>query len=161
VDWHIINSPCEPVLAGQVAKQLGIIRFEGTPDVFCPVQMIQSDDKSALQDILQQFPQNFTGLGKLRNHQVKLHVDTSVKPVATPARPVPYHLKERVAKVIEDMVSQDVIEEHPPIEPAPWVSNAVIAPKPDGTTRMTLDARHVNKAIQASNLPIPRQEDIN
>jgi hypothetical protein len=58
------------------------------------------------------------------------------------------------------MVSQDVIEEHPPIEPAPWVSNAVIAPKPDGTIRMTVDARNVNKTIQASNLPIPRQEDI-
>jgi hypothetical protein len=27
---------------------------------------------------------NFSGLGKLRNHRVKLHVDTSVKPVATP-----------------------------------------------------------------------------
>jgi hypothetical protein len=58
------------------------------------------------------------------------------------------------------MVSQDVIEEHPPIEPAPWVSNAVIAPKPDGTIRMTVDERNVNKTIQASNLPIPRQEDI-
>ena len=62
--WHIINSPCKPVLAVQVAKQLGIIKFEGTPDVFHPEQMIQSDDKSALQDILQRFPQNSTGLGK-------------------------------------------------------------------------------------------------
>ncbi|CAB4041353.1 Hypothetical predicted protein, partial [Paramuricea clavata] len=64
---------------------------------------------------------------------------------------------DRVAKVIEETVSQDVIDEHPPIEPAPWVSNAVIAPKPDGTIHITLDARNVNKAIQASNLPIPRQ----
>ncbi len=58
------------------------------------------------------------------------------------------------------MVAQDVIEEHPPPEPAPWVSNAVIAPKSDGAIRMTLDARNVNKAIHASNVPIPRQEDI-
>jgi hypothetical protein len=99
-------------------KQLGIIRFERIPDVFHPVKMIQSDDKPALHDILQQFPQNFSGLGKLRNHQVKLNMDMSVKPVATPPRPVPYHLKERVARVIEEIVSQDVIEEHPSHETA-------------------------------------------
>lgn len=94
--------------------------------------------------------QNFEGLGKLKEHQVKLHVDPSVKPVASPARPVPHHLKERVGKEIDKMIAQGVIEEHPPTQPAPWVSNAIIAPKSDGAIRMTLDARNVNKAIQAS-----------
>ena len=161
VEWHIIDNPCEPVLAGRIAEELGIIKFDAKPTVFQPVQMIHStDNKETLQNILQQFPQNFEGLGKLKNHQVKLHVDTSIKPVTTPARPVPYHLKERVAKEIEKMIKQDVIEEHPATKPAPWISNAVIAPKADGAIRMTLDARNVNKAIQSSNLPIPRQEDI-
>ena len=161
VEWHIIDNPCEPVLAGRIAEELGIIKFDAKPTVFQPVQMIHStDNKETLQNILQQFPQNFEGLGKLKNHQVKLHVDTSIKPVTTPARPVPYHLKERVTKEIEKMIKQDVIEEHPATKPAPWISNAVIAPKADGAIRMTLDARNVNKAIQSSNLPIPRQEDI-
>ena len=161
VEWHIIDSPCEPVLAGHIAKELGILKFDAKPTVFHPIQMIHStENKATLQNILQQFPQNFEGLGKLKNHLVKLHVDTSIKPVATPARPVPYHLKERVSKEIDKMIQQDVIEEHPATEPAPWISNAVIAPKADGAIRMTLDARNVNKAIQASNLPIPRQEDI-
>ena len=62
---------------------------------------------------------------------VKLHVNTEVKPIATPPRSVPYHLKERASKVIEDLVKQDIIEEHSINEPAPWVSNTVIAPKPD------------------------------
>ena len=158
-----MDSPCEPVLAGHIAKELGILKFNAKQTVFHPIQMIHStENKATLQNILQQFPQNFEGLGKLKNHQVKLHVDTSIKPVATPARPVPYHLKERVSKKIEKMIQmqQDVIEEHPATKPAPWISNAVIAPKADGAIRMTLDARNVNKAIQASNLPIPRQEDI-
>ncbi|CAB4037289.1 Hypothetical predicted protein [Paramuricea clavata] len=140
VDWHIIDTPCEPVLAGQSAVQLGIIQFDPQADVYQPVRMIQCSKKEALQDILKKYPQNFEELGKLKNHQVKLHVDTRTE--------------------IDKMVAQDVIEEHPPTEPAPWVSNAVIAPKSDGAIRMTLDARNVNKAIQASNLPIPRQEEI-
>ena len=107
VEWHIIDSPCEPVLAGHIAKELGILKFDARPTVFHPIQMIHStENKATLQNILQQFPQNFEGLGKLKNHQVKLHVDTSIKPSTKPV------------------------------------------------------ARNVNKAIQASNLPIPRQEDI-
>ena len=79
VEWHIIDNPCEPVLAGRIAEELGIIKFDAKPTVFQPVQMIHStDNKETLQNILQQFPQNFEGLGKLKNHQVKLHVDTSL-----------------------------------------------------------------------------------
>ena len=58
------------------------------------------------------------------------------------------------------MIQQDVIEEHPKDEPAIWIYNAILAPKPDGSIRITLDARNVNKAIQFINLPITRHEDI-
>ena len=57
------------------------------------------------------------------------------------------------------MIKADVIEEHPINEPALWISNSVIAPKPNDEIRITLDARSVNKTIQ-SNHPIPRPDDI-
>ena len=44
-------------------------------------------------------------------------------------------------------MEQDVIEEHPNDQPAPLVSNCVLAPKGDGLMRITLDARNVNKAL--------------
>jgi hypothetical protein len=159
VQWHIIEGSCEPVLSGTCAKQLGIIRFNPTSEVFQPINMID-EQKNELQHILQNYPQNFKGLGKMKNYQVKLHVDPNVKPVASPPRATPYHLQERVNKAITDMIAKGVIEEHPTTQPALWVSNAVIAPKSDGAIRVTLAARNVNRAIQTSNLPIPRQEDI-
>ena len=58
------------------------------------------------------------------------------------------------------MIRNDVIEEHPSHEPAPWISNTVVTPKPDGSLRITLDARNINRSIQSTNLPILRQEDI-
>ena len=58
------------------------------------------------------------------------------------------------------MIKEDVIELYPEKEPAPWISNTVIAPKTDGNIRMTLDARNLNKAIMSTNLPIPRHEDV-
>jgi len=119
-----------------------------------------SDKKDILQNALRHFPENFSGLGKLKHHQVKLHVNPDIKPVAVPPRSSPYHLRDRVQKSIDGMIRDDVIEEHPINEPAPWVSCAVIDTKNDGDIRATIDARNANKAISATNHPIPRQEDI-
>ena len=160
VAWHIIENSCQPILSGTSAEQLGIITFQKNPNCFNPINMIHSPNKDEIEEILSTHKHVFNGVGKLKNYQVKLHVDESVKPIATPARPVPYHLQERVNKVMEEMVEQDIIELQPPGLPAPWVSNTVLSPKDDGSLRITLGAQNINKAIQSSNLPIPRQEDI-
>ena len=117
VQWHIIEGSCEPVLSGKCAEQLGIIKFNSKPAVYQPIAMITTG-KDDLQEILKQYPQNFTGLGKMRDHQVKMHVDKSIKPIASPPRATPYHLQERVNTAIADMIANDVIEEHPNTEPA-------------------------------------------
>ena len=106
------------------------------------------------------YSHTFRGIGKLKNHQIKLHVNTEVKAVATPPRSVPYHLEEQVSKIIQEMIIHDIIEEQPINQPSPWVPNAVIAPKTNGSIRMTFDARNVNKTIIPTNHPIPRHEDI-
>ena len=91
---------------------------------------------------------------------MKLHCNPNVQLVSVPAHSFPYHLKDRAQSAIEEMIRHDVIEEHPHDEPAPWVSNAVLAPKSDGSIRVTLDARNVNKELLSSNVPIPKQDDI-
>ena len=104
-----------------------------------PINMIEKDlCYNEIQTCLAEYTHNFQGIGKIKNHCVKLHVNTEVVPIATPPRSVLYHLKERASKVIEDMIKQDIAEKHPINEPAPWVSHAVIAPKPDGSIIMTL-----------------------
>ena len=77
-----------------------------------------------------------------------------------PPRPIPYHLKTRVNNCIDTRIKEGVIEEHPPNVPAPWVSCAVIVPKPDNSLRITMDARNLNKSLISNNYPIPQQEDI-
>ena len=160
VDWHVIEDKnCETILAGKKAETLGILTFTPRSKVLQPVNMIQNDQMK-LQDILTKYTDIFQGVGKLKNHQVKLHVNTDVKPVVSKQRPIPYHLRDRVNKTIKQMLEDDIIEESPANQPAPWVSNVVIVPKTDGDIRLTLDAKEVNKAIYSSNLPIPRQDDI-
>ena len=86
VMWHIISGSCEPILAGKMALQLGIIDFNANPDTFHPILMIDAEDKGNLQEILARYPQNFNGIGKLHHHKVKLHADKEVKPVHVPPR---------------------------------------------------------------------------
>ena len=163
VVWHIISGSCEPVLDGNTSVQLGIVEFKSKPSPLQLVLMIGSSHKlaSKLQDCLSKYPENFTGLGELKNHNVKLHLNHNVKPVVVPPRSTPYHLQARAQKAIEEMIQLDVIEEHPADQLAPWVSNIALAPKSDCSLRITLDARCVNKALQSLNQPIPRHEDIN
>ena len=58
------------------------------------------------------------------------------------------------------MINQDIIEEHPMNQSAPWVSNIVITPKADGSLKMALDTCNVNKVIIPTNQSIQRHEDI-
>ena len=52
VKRHIISGPSEPISAGNIAFQLGIIQFNSNPATFQPVLMIDSKDKKDLQDCL-------------------------------------------------------------------------------------------------------------
>ena len=91
VEWHIISGSCEPILSGNSALQLGIIKFRNEPNMFHPVLMIDDQaigtEKERVQSVLQQYPQNFTGLGRLKNHTVKLHVHPNTKPIRHAPRP--------------------------------------------------------------------------
>ena len=162
VEWHILSGSCEPILSRERAQQLGIIQFNAKPNMYQPIMIInkhlEDHDKSDIQTTLKDFPENFSGLGKLKHHQVKLHVDQNVKPVNVPQRPIPYHLRERAQKATDTMVKEPItsIEKHPENEPATWISRTAITPKSNGDIRVTLHARNVNKAVQSTNLLIPQ-----
>ena len=110
--------------------------------------------------ILEKFTENFHGLGKVNDCQIKLYTNLTGKPIDVPLRPITYHLKAGVDNFIESMIKESVIEEHPPNKSGPWVSCAVIVPKSGSSLPITLDARNLKKALLFDNYPTPHQEDI-
>ena len=74
----------------------------------------------------------FQGLGKLKNHQVKLNIDTSVPPVSQPQCRIPFHMRQKVKVAIKELESQGIIQKVPDSQPTPWVSAIVAVPKKDG-----------------------------
>ena len=98
--------------------------------------------------LIEEYDDLFRGLGKLKNYQIKLHIDENVPPVAQPHRRVPFHVRKQLEEQLRRDEELGVVER---IEgPTPWVSPIVVAPKPKspGKIRVCVVMRQVNKEIK-------------
>ena len=113
-----------------------------------------------IDDLERKYPQLFKGVGKLKDHQVKLYIDKSVRPVAQMNRRVPFHLQDAVEKELKQMLADDIIE--PVTGPASWVSPLVIVnkPKQPGKIRICVDSRWANTAILRQRHVMPTLDDL-
>ena len=71
---------------------------------------------------------------------------------------VPHELREELKQELSRMTELGVIEPVP--EPTDWVSSLVITRKPNGSLKVCLDPRDLNKAIKRHHHPMPTTEEI-
>ena len=143
------------VLGRKTATALGLLHIGPKAQV----NSIQTDDTSALKSALKkEYKECFDGLGKLKDFQLKLHVDTSVKPVAQPVRRLPFSLRKKVAEKLKQLEEMDVVERVN--GPTPWVSPLVIVHKSAKEIRLCVDMRRANDAIVRERHPIPTIDEI-
>ena len=146
-EFIVLEGKGEPLLGKTTAMQLGVLKIG--PDIR---QVNQSDQ------LMSEYTELFHGVGKLKDYQLKLHIDPNVTPVAQPARRVPYALRDKVKDKIEELVEMDIIES---VEgPTPWVSPVVVVPKQNGEIRLCVDMRRANEAIIRERHPIPTVDDV-
>ena len=106
----------------------------------------------------QQHPDVFEGVGKLKNKQISLDIDPTVKPVAQPYRRIPFNLREKIQDKTTELLDLGIIE---PVEgPAPWINPFVIIPKNNGEIRLCIDMRQANQAIMRRRYPIPTVDEV-
>lgn len=53
------------------------------------------------EDIEKKYPSLFSGVGKLKDRQIKLHINENVKPVNQPNRRIPFHLRKKVENMLQ------------------------------------------------------------
>ena len=107
---------------------------------------------------MQKFPECFRGVGKLKDFQLNIHIDPSVRPVAQNPRRIPFGLRKKVEDKLSELMDADIIEKAD--GPTPWVSPVCIVPKPSGEIRLCVDMRRANEAIQRERHPIPTIDEV-
>ena len=107
-----------------------------------------------------EFQDIMKGVGKLKDYQLKVHVNPEIKPIAQPVRRLPFNLWEKVESKLKDLLDLDIIEEVEKGTPTTWVSPLVVIPKPGGDIRMCVDMRRANTAIIRERHYIPTVEEV-
>ena len=118
------------LLGWSTATKLGVLQIHQVNEIHIP------NDSKKVSTILNNFLEVTLGLGKLKNNQVKLNIDNTLKPVSQHLRWVPFHIQKKTESKIGELLKLDIIE--PVSEASPWVSPLLAVPKPK-----TVDVRIV------------------
>ena len=147
-DFIVVPEAQVSLLSNQTSKELGVLSVGINVNACSPGQWDQ---------LKMRYPRVFNGLGKLKDFQLKLHVDESVPPVIQTGRKIPFGRRKRVEEKLQELEKLDVIEKVK--GPTHWISPMVPAKKTDGDIRLCLDMRRPNEAIIRERHPVPTVEE--
>jgi hypothetical protein len=124
----------------------------------CGVDLTDSQQDALLQ-LLHEFEGSFQFKGRKFGFTdlVKHHIRTGM---AAPIKQHAYRLSQREKRVIEQAISEMLLDDI--IEPGhgPWASPPLITGKKDGGDRFCVDLRKVNAVTDKNSYPIPRIDDL-
>ena len=146
---HIVKGSGGNLLGFQAAQELGILSI---------AQQVSHNSPCPDNAIAQRFLELFSGIGKIRNKVVKLHIVETVVPKQQRHRRIPFHVRKDVEAAIAQLEADDIIEKadgH-----TPWISPLVVVPKKSGKVRLCIDMREANKAIQREKHVMPTIDDL-
>ncbi|UYV77521.1 K02A2.6-like, partial [Cordylochernes scorpioides] len=141
---NLDKSPCSSLIPGHLQELL-----EGTREGLNWIQ------QKKLEHLLCQYEDVFATSPKDvgRTNVTQHRIDTGgATPVKQLPRRLPMTRRDEVAKLIEEMAEQDVIEP----SSSPWASPVVLVKKKDGSTRFCVDYRRLNDLTKKDSYPLPR-----
>ena len=180
--FYVVDTDHSNLLSGSTAVELGILSLNSenvntcqnvktsnhvNKENTCAAQVDINEQKgiknipNRLNTLVSKYSQSvFSGkIGKFKNHQVTLHIDKSVPPVAQRERRIPFALREKVNKELDKLVEVGILEEVNN-QPTPWLNPLVVVPKGDKDVRICIDMRCANRAITRTRYPTPTVDDI-
>lgn len=84
--FYVVQEDHGSLLSHKTASELGLIHIVYSTDI------VQQPTLSVADQLMLKYPNITKGIGKLKNIQVKLHIDDTVKPVIQPHRLIPFHI---------------------------------------------------------------------
>ncbi|GKC79446.1 putative reverse transcriptase domain-containing protein [Tanacetum coccineum] len=113
-------------------------------------------DVPVVRDIMEVFPEDLPGLPPTR--QVEFHIE--LIPGATPVVRAPYRLApaemKKLAEQLKELSNKGFIRP----SSSPWGAPILFVKKKDGSFRMCIDYRELNKLTVKNHYPLPRIDDL-
>ncbi|CAH9111660.1 unnamed protein product [Cuscuta europaea] len=102
------------------------------------------------------FPKDLPGLPPDREIEFVIEVEPGTKPISIPPyRMAPAELNELKTQLQELLDNGFIRPSH-----SPWGAPVLFVKKKDGTLRMCIDYRHLNKVTIKNRYPLPRIDDL-
>lgn len=113
---------------------------------------LNDQQKNQINKLLEEFSDVFSDVpGKTNVVECKKRLTTET-PVKVRPYPIPFAIQEAVEQEVQDMLAQGIIEP----SDSPYQAPIVVVKKKDGSIRLCIDFRQLNRVVVTDNEPIPR-----
>ena len=158
MEFVVINEAPVSLLGLTACQQLGLITIHEENIMALHQPVTNSINALTKEILLQKYQSVFDGgIGSFPGI-VHLELDASVPPVIMPLRRVPVSARDRLEGELSRLEKLGVISKV--TQPTDWVSGLVIAEKKDGSLRICIDPKPLNKALKRPIYPLPTMEDV-
>ena len=150
----VIHQDVDPEL-GEVPDLEGYRQREGVRDVKLGEELPE-DQRRVLKDLVRRYPDVFTdmpGETDVIQHQIRLTDDT---PIRCKPYPLPYAMREELRNEVDTMLEMGVVRP----STSPYASPIVMVKKKDGSNRVCVDFRKLNKITEVDPEPMTTAEDL-
>ena len=119
---------------------------------------LSSDNAEILSELLSEFKDVFwwdgESLGRCSIYPHCIDTGTAV-PIKQASRRLPYYRRAALKLILNNLLEAGIIRE----SCSPWASPIVLVSKKDGSTRLCVDYRQLNKVTKPDAFPLPRIDD--
>ncbi|CAB0007785.1 unnamed protein product, partial [Nesidiocoris tenuis] len=123
----------------------------------------EKKETEQVEQLIQKFAVLFKdGTGKINTTKAVVHMKPGAVPRVCKPRRVPFAVQDAVAKELDRLVAEDILEVvDPTITPIEWASPIVVAVKANGKIRICADFKiTINPFIHSDPHPLPTFEDL-
>lgn len=148
LQFYVSSQSDMPIMGRAACEELQLVKR---------IEALTTKSPATKEELVETHSAVFTGLGELPGvHHI--HVDPTVTPVIHGCRNIPLSVIDKLKDTLQDLEERDVITAVK--EPTEWVNSLVITEKKNGTLRVCLDPRDLNKAVKRQHYNIPTPEDV-
>ena len=149
-EFYVVDSDGPVILGLQSSMAFKLVTLHCPIETQTPIKDVNS--------LLTTFPDQFDRVGEFHGEQ-HLVVDPNVPSRRDAPRKMPIALKDKVKQELDKMETQNVIKKVE--EPTEWVNSITCVTKKDGSIRICLDPRHLNKALVRPHYKHQTLEELN